>query len=355
MIKIKRCIAVLTVVCLMFSFAAITVSGAEREPDYILSTANTRTNLTPLFYHDESRALALYPGEEISSVIRVINNSGRAQTITVSFENGALDPEEINLAEMLDLKITNLQTITNDARQLSGIANFTTPNISFSVDDTTDFKFELTFNDERLKYADYPLNLEERTQPEINEHMGANASFRIIFRVTTVTGGPIEIITTAPAIAPPTTAAPATTEAPVSPTEPGTTAEIPEPTTTEAITEITDIPEPTAITEPMEYEYVDDDDVPLVLGELDDPETPPADPDDPENEYQLLAISELGELIELEEGEIPLGQFLDQLPKTGENTNPFAYAMTGLLFVLAGVTAIIAVSKKTKTTKLAQQ
>jgi LPXTG-motif cell wall-anchored protein len=52
---------------------------------------------------------------------------------------------------------------------------------------------------------------------------------------------------------------------------------------------------------------------------------------------------------EIEDNTVPLGDgdFLDKMPQTGENADPFNNLMAGLALVLAGGVTIIGVKKKT--------
>jgi hypothetical protein len=340
--KIKKIIAVLTVVCLLFGFAAVPVSAAYiadvdysiPEATYIRPTITVEELLNSpgraLFTQPQS--MALYPGEALETTIR-FTNPGNIWDVSLAVRELNQNTDYGTLADVLDFRIT--RNDGNNAPIYNSLLSDYRPAHNdnarlrhrFQAGDTVEYTFRVYFNPENLikmiEDRETQGKTKDEIQNDINDYMARQAMFELVITVGQVTtyvpffppgpggsgpGGPIETI-------------PGTVTPPSVPTE-----------------------------EPDIYEDVTDSEIPLVPGQ----EPEPTPPETPIDEIQTMAISEFGELIYLEDDEVPLGEFLDFLPTTGDPTSPSPRtydAMTGLLLILAGAVAIVATVKRKKAGK----
>jgi LPXTG-motif cell wall-anchored protein len=251
-----------------------------------------------------------------------------------------------NLADVIDLTVTRVSGGVDEpihtGVKLSELGTRET-SISFTNNETAVYRFEAYFT------------------PVGNEYMAASTDFQVIFTVTTTTvtpdrpyvpGGPgggddddyggvpnITRPTVVPTTAAATTAITANTIPIVGMTPDETTAT---PTTA---------PPEVETTTTQEYFEIPENTIPVVgmtpdetTATTSNPETPVSDA--PEQPTTITATKT--EYYDFEPEDIPLIEFLDKLPTTGETTNPLVYQMTGLGFMFAGGAVIFGVSRKNK-------
>ena len=349
MIKLKRIIAVLTVVCLLAGFAALPVSASTMQIRsegivYVEETVYIEELLAsgdPALLFPSFPSTALYPGEAFERSVVFTNTTSNAWYITMEIidkvSTGGLD-------EYLDLLVTRTRNGVTDT-VYSGTLEGYIPvfhntheafnRVRYNSGDSATYKFYLFFSDARLLADDL-------SQDQINSYMGQKASFKLVFTTEEIQ----TILYPDPPqqpFPPGGDPAPGPSESVVStPSVPGTVEE--EPIETEFVDD-PEIPlEPGALEDDIPEITGDDGDGPFVPGEVDDTDTPSGD-DSPGDDVPDFWVTDTGEIVEyVEDDRIPLdeAEFLDKLPKTGENTNPLAYLMLGLIFVLAGSIIIFA-------------
>jgi len=346
--SIKKLLAILAIACVILSFSAIPVNALV-ERTYTLAPGGdgdlemTADNLT--LYGDNlfGKLPVLYPGEAAEFNLQIINDAENIQTVTMTVRDISEDKYELpNLANYITLIVTENGSEVHNQKLLE----YGTKTYAWTLppaNGTRMYHFRAEFN------ATYDNGKNEGDKYDNqNELMTLSAAFVIEFAVTY-----IEIITgTDPTPGPTTTeSAQTTTTTSESPTQPT----IEEPTTeTPATTEIT--------TEPTIDELTSEDELPATTTEEDelvdetDASVPQADADfvGPTQYIPTTTtapqITTEEELVDMTEASIPKGdaEFIDQMPVTGEKTNPFIYSMTGLMFILTGSITIVGVSRKSK-------
>lgn len=403
-ININKIFTVLTVLCVIFSFAAVIANAAPPiKADYVIDSGNTLVfgagdlfkNLAPL---DTGKTPVIYPGESSMFTIQVNKPADARATVTMEIEKiDSANPKNLatghELADYIRLTILDeagvkiydgmLSELPIHTRRIIFVANahvytFKAEFIGLSRNATTEIVNETGAANASNQYGTTQRaseNLDTGADGWQNELMSLTAAFRVRFIVetpeiitettaTTGTTGTTETTnTTAPTqgttattevIIPDTTppladftTAPATTEAPVE-TEPATTTETPvEPTATTAATTETTIETTTASTTEATAEITTTTEEEVFIPDTTPPL--PAFTTEPFSEMTSEGVTVVDEYFT--DATLPLPGFtsnVDDLSKTGEHTNPMLNIIIGLALALIGFIVILGVAKKKK-------
>jgi len=404
--KIKKLLAILTVACFMLGFAVIPVSAAAATSVY--TEENSGGDLITVYRADQlwdlggdaewtlsagqlfPDDLLIYPGEAVEFGLNVITPaalaaeiiSGPATAITTWTEGTAIvtryttttvysgpgytvtmacsdktDPAGKDLADCLKLIVSGGEGELPEGTGENALSYYTGDNIlKFDIPGGSNYNmyyFKLVFDPE------YEGGNGSKKYMDQNELMDLTAEFEIKFSIVKetrtletsyeerytrdvpqanvtpddpiVTAPPPEI-TDGPPAAAPAAAPPAII---ISAFEPAA-----EPAPEPAVTE-------SAPAE--EYDELEDAEVPLEAAAIVGPPLP-SDYGEPAAEDEADNEAEDGEEFEAEDAPTPLeaAEFIDRMPTTGENINPFFYYMTGLMFVLAGGITMVGAGRTPK-------
>ena len=383
--KIKKILAILTVLCFMFGFAMIPASAARPTTTKKVNTYVVSEDKTWVIDGENlfANTPVIYPGEGAEFIIEVeapVNTPTRRSTVIMEIEK---------LGGQYDTDLANYIWLTITEDNGSGEIVYTgklsdlpvkTRVISFVANSRT-YKFEALFVG--LNKNEYSTQYDMGTTDDNgwqNSLMTLQAGFEVRFRVETLyitiedpTYGPT---TTAPTSPETTTPEPTTDQQPTTTSDSTTTQEptTPDPTTQDpVITTTTDEPtitEPTTVPgEPTTPEPTTPE--PIVPTTTSAPDVQPTTTDledvqdatvpmsqfstEPPSEYTSEGVTVEDEPYEptVPDNKIPKDTFdsIDKMPQTGERTDPVVNLTAGLMLALIGGITIAGVKKKSKDEK----